>query len=556
MAKQAPILFLEEWLKTNSGANSVGTFSDRDSSSFSSSSSSARAIIQAWAELRNSLQHQSFQSHHLQSLKTLVNSKSSLHVADPQAKILISILSSPNISISYEAYPLSLRLLYIWVRKSSRPSSFLIDSAVNVVSQLFSSQFNAKKSSTLFSESVLLLGALSSVSDVSENSKRICLDWICELLEKEHKLMSSSSSNLIPNVLAGIGYALFSSDNAHFVRISVSLLEIWGNEEGLLGNVSNGLMILHLMDWVFSGLIKFHSVGKMELFSREILGSSNRNFVSFAIFMAAAGVLKSATKPVSAGNMMETVYKLRNYAEEKIDAVAKTLIYKIQNFSYLDADPENHLLLQCMSLALARIGPVSSKPSLFLCLASAFLTEIFPLERFYKLVFESSHDLHEVKDHLGSALFKEAGSITSVFCNLYVAVDEEKKNIVERLIWKYCYDIYAAHRQVALVLRGGENELLSDLEKIAESAFLMVVFFALAVTKHRLSLNLTRENQMDISVKILVSFSCMEYFRRMRLPEYMDTIRGAIVSVQENESACISFVESMPSYADLTNQQG
>ncbi|KAH9704871.1 Obscurin-like protein [Citrus sinensis] len=41
----------------------------------------------------------------------------------------------------------------------------------------------------------------------------------------------------------------------------------------------------------------------------------------------------------------------------------------------------------------------------------------------------------------------------------------------------------------------------------------------------------------------------------MRLSEYMDTIRGVIVSVQENESVCVSFVESMPSYADLTNWQ-
>ncbi|KAK2989138.1 hypothetical protein RJ640_027212 [Escallonia rubra] len=42
----------------------------------------------------------------------------------------------------------------------------------------------------------------------------------------------------------------------------------------------------------------------------------------------------------------------------------------------------------------------------------------------------------------------------------------------------------------------------------------------------------------------------------MRLSEYMDTIRGVVVSVQENESACTSFVESMPSYYDLTNQHG
>ena len=130
MAKQASTLFLEEWLRSISGCSS-------NVNSTNSSSSSARAIIQAWAELRDSLQNQLFQPHHLQSLKTLLNSQTSLHVADPQAKIVLSILSSPHISLPNESYPLFLRLLYIWVRKSFKPSLVLIDSAVEVLSHPF-----------------------------------------------------------------------------------------------------------------------------------------------------------------------------------------------------------------------------------------------------------------------------------------------------------------------------------------------------------------------------------------------------------------------------------
>lgn len=48
----------------------------------------------------------------------------------------------------------------------------------------------------------------------------------------------------------------------------------------------------------------------------------------------------------------------------------------------------------------------------------------------------------------------------------------------------------------------------------------------------------------------------MEYFRRIRLPEYMDTIRSVVGPVQENQLACILFVESMPPYSELTNQPG
>ncbi|KAF3968766.1 hypothetical protein CMV_007378 [Castanea mollissima] len=219
-----------------------------------------------------------------------------------------------------------------------------------------------------------------------------------------------------------------------------------------------------------------------------------------------------------------------------------------------DNDPTCSLLLQCISLALARSGPVSSSAPLLVCLASALLTEIFPLRHLYTKVRDFSHrnsarlGHDEVKKHLESVLFKEAGAITSVFCNQYISVDVESEGVVENLVWDYSQDIYLGHRQVVLMLRGKENELVGDMGKIAESAFLMVVLFALTVTKHKFNSKSTQETQWDVSVRILVSFSCLEYFRRILLPEYMDTIRGVIVSVQQNESACVSFVESMPSY--------
>lgn len=81
----------------------------------------------------------------------------------PQAKLLVSILSSTNLVIPHEAYPLLLRTLYIWVRKSLRPSSVLIDSAVVSLSHLLAIEFGSKKSPEFLSESVLLLGAFSFV---------------------------------------------------------------------------------------------------------------------------------------------------------------------------------------------------------------------------------------------------------------------------------------------------------------------------------------------------------------------------------------------------------
>lgn len=553
MAKEANTLFLEEWLRSISGSSS-------NISSTNSSSSSARAIIQAWAELRDSLQHQSFRPHHLQSLKTLLNSQTSLHVADPQAKIVLSIISSPNLSLPHESYPLFLRLLYIWVRKSFKPSLLLVDSAVEALSLLFNAQFGSRKSPLLFSEGVLLLGAFSFVPAASEGSKTVCLDMLCRLLEEDYQLISSSGE-LLPDVLAGIGYALSSSVNVHYVRILNSLLGIWGKEGGPRGSVSDGLMILHLIEWVLSGLINFHSFEKINVFAHETLETSNANYVPFVIVMAAAGVLRVLNRSTMSGLGLETVSRLRISAEYRIESVAQDIISRT-GVTNKDNDLTNRLLLQCVSLALARSGLVSSRAPLLLCLASALLTEIFPLRRLYAKVLDFPHGNlarlghDEVKKHLDSVPFKEAGAITGVFCNQYVSIDEENKGVVENLIWDYCQDIYLGHRRAALILRGKEDELLGDMEKIAESAFLMVVLFALAITKYKLNSKSTQDTHKDISVRILVSFSCFEYFRRIRLPEYMDTIRGVVVSVQENESACVSFVESMPSYMDLTNGPG
>ncbi|KAJ9546181.1 hypothetical protein OSB04_025888 [Centaurea solstitialis] len=543
MAKQAQTLFLEEWLKTNSGdINNVN--------STNSTTQSARAIIQAWADLRESLQQKSFTQHHHQSLQTLLSSGFSLYVADPQVKLVLSILSAPDLSLPSESYPLFLRLLYIWVRKSSKPSPLFINSSIDVLFQLFASQSSTNKSALFFTEGLLLLGAFSFVPSVSIEARTRCLELFCKVLEEEYKLVSLFD-DLVPSVLAGMGYALSSCGSVHFVRILDSLFGIWNKEGGPTSNVMHGLMVLHLVEWVLYNCIQSHSSEKVIIFSREILEAPKITYASFSVVMGAAGALRASNRSISSGLM-----QLRGSAERRLEIVAGEFISKSGSFSDPNNELKDSVLLQCMSLALARSGAISSRDSLLLCLTSALLSEIFPLRRFYAKILgvyvnSSSGGHREVKEHLRSVVFKEAGVITGVFCKQYAAANEVSKNKVENLVWDFCQDVYVLHRQVALMLQG-TKELIEDLEKIAESAFLMVVFFALAVTKQKLVPNVPREIQMDISVKILVSFSCLEYFRRMRLSEYMDTIRGVAGSVQEDEAACVSFVESIPSYGDLT----
>ncbi|KAL2516800.1 hypothetical protein Adt_13047 [Abeliophyllum distichum] len=529
--------------------------SSNNSASVHSSFSSAQAIIQAWADLRDSLQNQSFHTHHLQALKTLANSQTSLFVADPQAKLLVTILSSPNLSLPQESYPLFFRLLYIWVRKSSRLTAAVVNSAVEVLLHLFSRQFDSDKCPLFFSEGILLLGSLSFQTSASEKSKKVCLELLSRLLEEECRSIFLSDE-LTSSVLAGTGYALSSSVTVYFEKIIDILFGIWGKDDGPSGSLSHGLMILHLFDWVLSNFFNLQSLEQIDLV-RGILDNVKPTHVSFAVVMAAGGVLRALNGSGSSGFM-----KLRNSAEKRIEIVGRDLVSKTKCFDYSGNEPRNSLLLQSIALALARSGSISHHTSLLECLASALLIEIFPLHRIYNKVLKllqgswQGYEIDEVKAHLNSVIFKEAGAIAGVFCNQYTSANEDSQTTVENLVWHFCQDVYSWHRQVAYLLQGTEDELVREIEKIAESAFLMVVVFALAVTKCRLDSRTNQETKLQISVRILVSFSCMEYFRRMRLPEYMDTIRAVVVSVQENESACVSFVESIPSYDDLTNKHG
>ncbi|CAA0333754.1 unnamed protein product [Arabidopsis thaliana] len=541
--------FLEEWLRTVSGSSVSGDLVKQNSAP------SARSIIQAWSEIRESLQNQNFDSRYLQALRALVSSESTIHVADPQAKLLISILAFQDVSLPSESYTLVLRLLYVWIRKAFRPSQALVGVAVQAIRGVVDDRRNLQPA--LVAQSVLVSGAFACVPSLSGDVKVLCLELLCRLLEEEYSLVGSQEE-LVPVVLAGIGYALSSSLDVHYVRLLDLLFGIWLKDEGPRGTVTYGLMILHLIEWVVSGYMRSNSINKMSLFANEVLETSKEKYAVFAVFMAAAGVVRASTAGFSSGAQSLEISKLRNSAEKRIEFVAQILVSN-GNVVTLPTTQREGPLLKCFAIALARCGSVSSSAPLLLCLTSALLTQVFPLGQIYESFCNAfgkepiGPRLIWVREHLSDVLFKESGAISGAFCNQYSSASEENKYIVENMIWDFCQNLYLQHRQIAMLLCGIEDTLLGDIEKIAESSFLMVVVFALAVTKQWLKPIVSKERKMETSVKILVSFSCVEYFRHIRLPEYMETIREVISCVQENDAPCVSFVESIPAYDSLTN---
>ncbi|XP_051129905.1 uncharacterized protein LOC127250586 isoform X2 [Andrographis paniculata] len=545
MARQPQSFFLEEWLRSIIIGSSNKEVSVH-------SSSSAQAIIKAWADLRDALQTQSFHAHHVQALKVLVDSQATLHVADPQAKLLISILSS-QLSVPPESYSLFFRLLYIWLRKS-RQTSQAVDSAANVILRLFSQKPNVERNSYFFSEGILLLGALSFQTSASDKYKRLCVELLSKLLEETCEFIFSTDE-LASSALAAAGYALSSSVDVYFRGILDLLLRIWGRKSGYSCNISQGLMLLHVIEWALSNSLNSRSLNKID-FVREVLEQVKMDYSSSAVVMVAAGVLRAVNRSGSSGFM-----HLKISAENCIEIVAADFVSRTKPLSYIDTQSMCNPLCQCMALALARSGSISFRASVLATLALSLLTEVFPLPRIYGKLLKFPEETwaaieDEIKDHLNSVIFKEGGAITAAFCNQYALADENSRMAVETQIWGYCQEVYLWHRQARTLLVGRYDSLIGNIEKIAESAFLMVVVFALGVTKHRLDGRVNQEIQLEVSVKILVSFSCMEFFRRLRLPEYVDTVRAVIGSVQENESACVTFVESMPSYDNLINNHG
>ncbi|ESQ27772.1 hypothetical protein EUTSA_v10018136mg [Eutrema salsugineum] len=542
-------LFLEEWLRVVSGSSISGSLVKQNSAP------SARSIIQAWSEIRESLQNQKFDTRYLQALRALVSSESTIHVADPQAKLLISILDLRDVCLPPESYTLVLRLLYVWIRKSFRPSQALVGLAVQAIFGVLDDRSILQPA--LVAQSVLVAGAFACVPSLSGDLKLLSLELLCRILKDEYSLVGSQEE-LVPVVLAGVGYGLSSSSVVHYVRLLDFLFGIWLKDEGPRACVTHGLMILHLIEWVVSGYMRSNYVEKMSLFATEVLETYKTKYTVFAVFMAAAGVLRASAAGFSTGAQnFEIVSKLRNSSEKRVLSVAQLLVSN--GDVTLPATQREGLLLKCFAIALARCGSVSSSAPLLLCLASALLTQVFPLGQIYESFCKAfgkdpiGPRLIWVREHISDVLFKESGAITGAFCNQYASASEENKYNVENMIWDFCQNLYLQHRQIALLLRSIEDTLLGDIEKIAESSFLMVVVFALAVTKQWLNPVVSQERKMETSVKILVSFSCVEYFRHIRLPEYMETIREVISCVQENDATCVSFVESIPAYDSLTN---
>ncbi|OEL18830.1 hypothetical protein BAE44_0020151 [Dichanthelium oligosanthes] len=468
---------------------------------------SPTTILSAWSRLRDN--SSSSPADALAALETLHLHRRALRLSSAHVALLLPLLPlhprlvAPLLAASPHLLPASLpaslpfspHLFLLGARAFARSAKDLPSNA-----SLVNSTSTAKN-----------LGTAESAHGQEDNDPVVAVSRMLKDVEQG----SQSIDDLDHLALAGIGYALVSADEVQFRRILVSLLRICG----WIGNLAVGVRVLKLVEWLVMGFVESRKMRKVQVLFEMISPEKceGEDYALFPVVMAACGGLR-ALRVASARYRLDFDPRLKEAPERTIRFAAERALLEGKH-----ADDQRVLVQMSVESAEGNSAEVVKA---------------------------------KVNQHLDSVLFKEAGPVTGVLCNQYSYANDKAKNFVETCVWGYAQEIYCHLRAAVLLHRGKQDDLITAIDKIAEASFLMVVVFAAEVTKRRLNAKSSEGFQPEVAARILVAFSCVEHLRRLRLPEYTEAVRSAVVVNQENAAAIALFIESMPSYAELTSQPG
>ncbi|XP_015688437.2 uncharacterized protein LOC102713243 [Oryza brachyantha] len=498
-------------------------------------------ILSAWSRLRDP---SSSPAAALAALETLYLHRRSLRLSSAHVSLLLPLLPLHPRLVS----PLLATSPHLLPPASPLPASLPVSPRLLLLGALASvrSATNLSGHANSGSKTTANLAGGES-SDGCDGDPVAAVGRILDGMEKG----SESCHDLDHLALAGIGCVLASSDEAQFRRITGSLLNICGR----IGNLSASVRVLKMVEWLLLGFIESRKMRKVQVLFEIISPETceNQGYVLSTVVMVACGALR-ALRVASARYRLDFDPQLKEAPERTIRFAADKAVLEGEHVD------DRRILLQCVALGLTQCGQVTSHESVLRCVCMALLEELLPLPDLLKMSVQSPDGNsievvnNRVKQHLDSLLFKEAGPVTGILCNQYSFARDKAKTSVETCVWEYAQVLYS-HLRAAVILHQGKHDgLLTDIGKIAEAAFLMVVVFAAEVTKHRLIAKSSEGFQPEVAVRILVSFSCLEHLRHLRLPEYTEAVRRAVLVNQENAAVSALFIESIPSYAELTSK--
>ncbi|KAI5080947.1 hypothetical protein GOP47_0004130 [Adiantum capillus-veneris] len=601
---------LENWLH-----RAAFSFSNSPSGVLRSSSPSAQQIAQAWSRVRECVQGGLFLPQHSAALDLLKEYGNTIHVAESQARVLTSILSSitfrPDVEENAAAHARSsaASLLSIWLRRGFAPSgrhgSKASSSRIKeTIEAVVGSAIKALESSTLdngfVSEAILLLGSVCVNPHTPEEQQRVCQEVIARECLRQRKFIGGNNCK---EALAGVGYAMVTSSGPTLKALMQALLLLWIDDDALdqkagvstaRPSLENGLLHLHLMEWYGSFLNSQPKyMASTQIVAEEIkeaFSSSIAISARYGVLLSAAGLLRglhlhrSTKKPASESAesiRMNAIQTLCNSIVKLVDDTAHlqvqeiattikegtfvdTAIEESRNLISVNQIGDKHWL-QCISLAMSRCCRFPSSLSVLVCLMTTLFEDVLPLKAYYDV--NMSQPSKEIEDtwtaHTKSILFQEAGAIIRVICEQYESIDGGWQRWAEHFFSQYSHFTYTKHRYYLVLMDSrNQDDLVSPLlhsetgplKQILE-AFLLsaVMFFSHASKKKR---DLSVEAKGDFAARVMHSLSCVEFIRQGQVPQYRELVQTCVAWTSASEATCAKIVPMFPSYNEIIQPPG
>lgn len=597
---------LEDWLQR--------AVSPSSSPPLKPSTPSAQQIAHAWSQLRLCVQSGILKPDHLAALVFLRDHGRTLHVAEPQARLLLSVLSSVispdgDEDALGQARGSAALLLSTWLRRAfvaagrgprSSPTHVqeILDSVVdNTLKTLQSSSHNV----SFINEVILLLGTVCVVPHVQEQLRRTCQEAIARECVQQRKAIIRGR---FKEALAGMGYAMVSSSDRILKALLQALLLLWadGFSVGHEGRTSmyspqleDGLLLLHLMEWYGSILTSQpqHAASFQTVVEEVIQASNSYNALptKCAVVLSAAGLLRSfhrrrsAKRPLDKNvesSWMGMVPLLESMIIRMVDGTselqAEKIIEEMQARPSVDATHfENWRViravqsgdkhwLQCISLAVSRCTRFPPSLSVFLCLIITFLEDALPLSDYYNGTMSqglegTGQSVQGLAVHVEGILFHEAGAIFRVICEQYQSADKGWQLWIENLFSQYSHFVYQSHRYFLARINskihvGLVSPSCPSVEH--ENGALRKLLEAVLLSVVML-FSFASKQKMDADIhakgqfaaQVLSSLSCMEFIRQGQVPEYSDLVQRCVTWVTASEATCAMLVSMFPSYDDI-----
>lgn len=446
----------------------------------------------------------------MEALSVINQHCKSLHVAETQAKLLITLLTSvrcDNIELLGQARAFSTLVLTPWVRKTfvivtARPSKQAEATLILLIESLCKAVQEFPVSDIYLCPAILLLGTVCSIPQIPDPLRLTCQEVISrELCLRKHVIVQGE----ISLVLAGAGYAMVVANGNIKTSILQAVLSLWSHED--IGNyqvrglqfppLREALMVFHLLEYQGIGFSKnksIQAVAEIDALVREIAekalefsslssSSSVSSATQCAAFMAGAGLQRglnqnqrsyiSSTDPmeqelqrltVSLNSIVIRVCEDAVRLSTRMDVFSGPREKKWEYCPLRDIGTMKALIqhkLRCIALAVARSRGLPPHSSILQCLLTVLVTDVLSLEDVYSAQISDLHrplsDLHQfgsalgialgqLEIHVGSSLFLEVGAIARAMCEQYTSAHENVQRHTEIRVWQFSQDVYRGHR--------------------------------------------------------------------------------------------------------------